>query len=90
MVYSVTKNLLAPALGPSATGIHRARAQGGIPQVSSCLASPGADHLSDGWRRWFAGGLAACAAAVDGNGDPQLLQPPTAGPCGAWAEGKGQ
>ena len=30
---------------------HGARAQGGIRQVSSCLASPGADHLSDGWRR---------------------------------------
>ena len=66
--------------------IYGARAQGGIQQVSSYLAAPGADHLSGGWRA--AAGLLqgcsilveACAAAAGGSGDPQLSPPPTVGP----------
>ena len=47
-----------------------------------CLASPGADHLSDGRSRWVARGLMACAAAAGCSSDPQLSPPPTVGPWG--------
>ena len=43
----------------------------------------GADHLSDEWSCWVAGGLAACVAAAGGSCEPQLSPPPTAGPSGA-------
>ena len=53
--------------------IHCARSQVGIRQVSSCLASVGADHLSDGRSSFVAQGLAACAAAAGGSGPVVIL-----------------
>ena len=87
-------------------GIHRARVQAGIQQLSFCLASPGADPLTDGWSHWVARGLqhlisglrrrqreAAAVILSCGNRlqDHRCRLPPTVGPWGAsWGACQGE
>ena len=56
---------LLPTRSLDSQRIHGARAQGGIQQVSSCLALPGADHR---WRPLVARGLQHLGSGLRGGG----------------------